>query len=358
MDLLSNLSPSQASKPSVFELIAQEKLNALLSPALRYILATYAARYPRYLLRVLQYHDELFVVLMLIVQRHYLRVNKGSFAETFYGLKRARSEKHNRSSDLTPQNVRQSLFALVVAPYLKSKLDEAYAELLTEQGGGFLAEDDDDDEAGSDLDETLDGSPPSRTFRRQRWFKKMFVKVYPYVHLGYTSAHLAYQILYMFGLSRYYTPYLHWMGVEVKRLTPTDMRMIQRESSRPRTNPLAQGAHVALEFLKVSLPLSIFFYKFVDWFFTTDYAKQSKSTFKLPPPPAPVPPHPDGVGLPKSRSMCPVCKRAIVNPTALPTGYVYCYPCVFRVVDETGACPVTLRAVKLEQLRRIFQSDV
>ncbi|KAI9188363.1 ubiquitin-protein ligase peroxin 12 [Blastocladiella emersonii ATCC 22665] len=355
MDFFSALSPAQASKPSVFELLAAGKLQEALSPALRYVLASYAIRYPRYLLRVLQYHDELFVFLMLVVQRHYLRVNKGAFAESFYGLKRARTTKHNRSADLAPRDVRWSMAALVVLPYVKGKLDEAFREIKVESGAGLFDEEDSDSES----DDGLDGSAPvSATERRKLVARKWFLKLYPWINAAYGSAHVVYQILYMFDLTRYYTPVLHLLGVEVTRLTPADMRAIQRESQRPRNSAVAQTAHVALEVLKVALPTAVFFTKFVDWFFTTDLAKRADRDAAPPLPRAPprLAPHPDGVALPPSRRTCPLCRRAVVNPTATPTGYVFCYACVHRAVEERGECPVTKRAVRVDELRRMFMA--
>ena len=63
---------------------------ALLPPSLRYAVAVAAHRYPRYLLRVLNSFDELYALLMLLVERYFLRTFGGSFTENFYGLKRER----------------------------------------------------------------------------------------------------------------------------------------------------------------------------------------------------------------------------------------------------------------------------
>ena len=77
-------------KPSLFELVAQEQLRDLLQPALKYVLAVslqsarissahtrsakvFAQRYPRYILRIVNRHEEFYAVLMFLVERHYLR---------------------------------------------------------------------------------------------------------------------------------------------------------------------------------------------------------------------------------------------------------------------------------------------
>jgi hypothetical protein len=38
---------------------------------------------------------------------------------------------------------------------------------------------------------------------------------------------------------------------------------------------------------------------------------------------------------------CPICEEPWSNPTALPTGYVGCYLCLYRFVEREGVCPVT-----------------
>ncbi|TPX16588.1 uncharacterized protein E0L32_012421, partial [Thyridium curvatum] len=78
-------------KPSLFELLSEQQLNALLPPTLRYLLTVATHRHPRYLLRVLNSFDELYALLMLAVERHYLRTRGGTFTEHFYGLKRERA---------------------------------------------------------------------------------------------------------------------------------------------------------------------------------------------------------------------------------------------------------------------------
>ncbi len=87
------------SRPSLFELLAQEQLRDLLHPVVRYILSVgnlvfrlsregsdnaddkdqyFAQRYPRYLLRLLNHHEEFFAVLLLLLERHHLKKHSQS----------------------------------------------------------------------------------------------------------------------------------------------------------------------------------------------------------------------------------------------------------------------------------------
>ena len=56
-----------------------------------YAKQVFAQRNPRYLLRIVNHHDSLFALCMWFVERHYLSTYGGSFAETFYGLKRRKT---------------------------------------------------------------------------------------------------------------------------------------------------------------------------------------------------------------------------------------------------------------------------
>lgn len=70
------------------------------------------------------------------------------------------------------------------------------------------------------------------------------------------------------------------------------------------------------------------------------------------------------VRLQEDSRVCAICENELTNPTAVQTGYVFCYPCIFRWVQEgeeepgsgKGCCPVT--GVRLlggtEGLRRIM----
>ncbi|CAG8778879.1 8432_t:CDS:2, partial [Acaulospora morrowiae] len=74
MEFMSDISSgADVYRPSLFELIAQEKLKEMIQPASKYILSVYAQRHPRYLLRIVNWYDELYTVIMLFIERHYLK---------------------------------------------------------------------------------------------------------------------------------------------------------------------------------------------------------------------------------------------------------------------------------------------
>ena len=101
------------SLPSVFELLAEERLSELFRPCLRQIVKFIHDLRPSYrLLRILyKYKDELILLIEGITQWLYLNYYSALIGERFYGLKR------------TADNRVRSLIISVLLPYVKQKLD-------------------------------------------------------------------------------------------------------------------------------------------------------------------------------------------------------------------------------------------
>lgn len=58
---------------------------------------------------------------------------------------------------------------------------------------------------------------------------QLFRFVYPYVNGAYHGANLAYAIAYMFNKTRYYSPWLHLIGLEIKRMSMADYVSCEEE---------------------------------------------------------------------------------------------------------------------------------
>ena len=66
-------------------------------------------------------------------------------------------------------------------------------------------------------------------------------------------------------------------------------------------------------------------------------------------------PHPQGLRVDNVKyGDCAICGDGIVNATALPSGYVFCYRCAHSHVAKHGECPVTLLRVQTWQLRKVL----
>ncbi|GAA5900875.1 hypothetical protein JCM6882_007687 [Rhodosporidiobolus microsporus] len=356
-------------RPSLFELAAQEQLRDLLSPVVRYVLSVFAQRNPRYLLRIVNHHDLLFSTCMYFVEKHYLVKHGGSFAETFYGLKRRRADRGGetdnvrKAAELTGKadklgrrEVQGSLAFLVLLPYLRTKLADHYERL----GGGV------DDTlfassstALSPLDHLRNPTVPLRQ-RLLPAANAAFKLAYPYANLAYELYLLVHNLRYLFGKSPYWRPWFRWIGIEVRRMGQEDYERQQNlpslftllfaspPNTPPSTRPslrlvlsrlLRLSPSLALDSLKVLLPLTIFSFRLLEWWYSpqgvSSRLRSSGSGGGKVQPALRAP----GAGAAagggeEERGKCVVHGGEIENPTALPSGWVGCYRCLRGLEEE------------------------
>ncbi|ORY18310.1 Pex12 amino terminal region-domain-containing protein [Clohesyomyces aquaticus] len=386
-------------KPSLFELLSENQLAALLPPSLRYLLAVSTHRYPRYLLPVLNSFDEVYALLMLLVERHFLRTYGGSFTENFYGLKRARvlrtkggeipraqlgaPDSVREATQLRKSDIWRNLAVLVGLPWLKRKLDEGYD--IHAAHSNIL---------GTGYNRERDGLRPGASIKERllfyyKWFLR---KVYPSVNAAYYFSLLVFNMAYLFDGTKYSSPFLWMIGTRIRRLGSADHKAFQLAAQKAgkAVGPARPGEGGSifsprnvsrsvtprlLSSLRILLPTSIFALKFLEWWYASDFARQlsrrAAENIELPPPflpgalPAPTPrpqsSKPDAEPksanprsadppissssllpiltvphpTPATSSLCPICSNPIVTPTASPTGFVYCYTCIHRWVEGT-----------------------
>ncbi|KAG5716083.1 Ankyrin repeat protein nuc-2 [Termitomyces sp. T112] len=298
-------------KPSLFELVAQEQLRDLLQPALKYVLAVFAQRYPRYLLRIVNRHEEFYAAIMLLVERYYLRKHNASFSENFYGLKRRRRPYIETSrakaavggvppgEALGSREIWRSLLFLVGVPYLRAKAQDYYEEL----GGGVDTD---------VLDENI-GTRQLQALTENTWkarLKRSFKVVYPWLNVSFELWLLSYNMAYLFDRKPFYRPWLSWIGVDLRRLGSEDFRVAasaaqKKLSPNQRRGILAWIRHALisspqtlLDSLRLLLPTAIFFIKFLEWWYSPGSPARSLSTSPLGPaipPPQMLLPHPQGI---------------------------------------------------------------
>ncbi|TVY27312.1 Peroxisome assembly protein [Lachnellula hyalina] len=375
-------------KPSLFELLSEAQLSALIPPSLRYLLTIATHRHPRYLLRILNSFDEIYALFMLLVERHYLKTHGGGFTENFYGLKREKAlsvGEITRANIGAPAHVREALklshgdiwknlAVMVGVPYLKRKLDESY-EINAPRallGGNY------------------NRMPTSPTIRQRilhyyRWFLR---NVYPSVNAAYYFAVLMFNVAYLFDNSRFHSPFLWMIGTRMRRLGQEDYKAIAALSA---PKPGAKGGNLGINSifsprimgdrvlgsLKFLLPTSIFALKFLEWWHASDFARQlsrkAAEGIELPPPVisglstlstrfgpagqkkaavAEGPKKEDEVRelrnppiaaasllpiytvpTPEDSELCPICETEVTTATACQTGFVFCYTCIHRWVE-------------------------
>ncbi|GAA5932600.1 ubiquitin-protein ligase peroxin 12 [Sporobolomyces koalae] len=383
MEYLTDLShQSDAYRPSLFELAAQEQLRDLLSPVVRYVLSVFAQRNPRYLLRIVNSHDELFALAMLLIERHYLVHHSASFAENFYGLKRrkvlskggggAREERTKAAFELTGKSdrlgrreIRGSLVFLVLLPYLRTKAQDWFERL----GGGVDSDLFGDTSSRTSLLAILRNVSLSRRARAKLVLQALFKQSYPYLTLLYEMYLLVYNLRYLFGRSPHWRPWFKLFGIEVRRMGQEDYQNLSTvpsylttllaapPSSPPTTRPpvglvlrrlLSLSPRIALDSLSLALPMAIFGFRFLEWWYSPTGGagrlrrggggKGSQPALKAPQRQAPT----EGS---LRKGVCPIHGGAIENPTALPSGIVACYKCLRSTEQVEEAREGTLSKV-------------
>ncbi|KAJ9257309.1 hypothetical protein DTO207G8_2063 [Paecilomyces variotii] len=305
------------SKPSLFELLSEQQLSALLPPSIRYLLAVATHRHPRYLLRILNSFDEVYAVLSLIVERYYLRTFGGSFTENFYSLKRERVLRTKNGEipraqlgaagpvretlKLRTSDVWKNLLVMVGLPYLKRKLDEGYDIHAAPQASLIMS--------GGPRYNPSDDLPPRPTFKQRFvYYYKWFLRnIYPSVNAAYYFSILAFNLAYLFDNTKYSSPFLWLIGTRIRRLGPADHRAIaaamapkpggspggSNARSRPGSSLLGMFSPQnlypqLLSSLRFFLPASIFALKFLEWWHASDFSRQltwkATETLDLPAP--------------------------------------------------------------------------
>ncbi|EPQ32472.1 uncharacterized protein PFL1_00667 [Pseudozyma flocculosa PF-1] len=308
MDLLTSVDPTSSSSsdpyhPSFFELAASDQLRDLIKPAARYILAVLAQRNPRHLIRIVNHFDEVYHLVMLGVERHYLSTWGASFAENFYGLKRRRrpalqttraqsssastSVAIARAEALTRREVRLSLLFAVGLPYVQAKLHDFWER----NGGGVDGLDGDDDGLFGDEGQPggrsrlMEEAPASRRERLHRALLRLFKTSYPYAGALYQLWLLSYNVGYLFDKTPYWRPWFWLMRVDVRRMGGGDgpRRPVLPKRMPPLSQPLRLlstllrlSPRLVFESLKYALPLSIFFFKFLEWWYGADNPRRRR----------------------------------------------------------------------------------
>ncbi|KIV80927.1 hypothetical protein PV11_08391 [Exophiala sideris] len=383
-------------KPSLFELLSEQQLAALLPPTLRYLLAVATHRYPRYLLRILNNYDEVYALFSLAVERYYLRTFGGSFTENFYGLKREKVLSINggeikRTQLAVPDEVRErlklggadiwrNLAVLVGIPYLKRKLDESYDIHIAPTTSLLMSS-----SIGGPRYLNRDELPTNPTIKQRiMYYYKWFLRnVYPSLNAAYYFSILAFSLGYLFDGTKYSNPFLWVIGTRMRRMGAADYRAIDAASEAATKASTAVGRpgqglsgmlHPRtfyprlLSSLRILLPTSIFALKFLEWWHASDFSRQlsrkAAEGLELPPPIV------SGMDLakkagagqnasvqsvakrkppvssitylpiftvppPPSSDLCPICLHPISTAAACQTGYVYDYRCIFQWIEGT-----------------------
>ncbi|XP_038977307.1 peroxisome biogenesis protein 12-like [Phoenix dactylifera] len=289
----------QGTRPTFFEMAAAQQLPASLRAALTYSLGVFALRRP-FLHKVLDYDDEFFALLMMVLESHSLRTTDASFSESLYGLRRRAvkiiHKKHSSNmesndkihhSGLEKHQKVASVAFLVILPYIKSKLHYIYNKEREARLQASLWGHDDArfDDTGFVLDQgesshsqieasSVEGS-------RMTHLKKRIMEIiaccYPWIHATNEGLSFAYQLLYLLDATGFYSPDLHALGIHVCRATGQELmdsssrisRIRSRELERLRgplwlkavQRVLLSCVYTTLDYAQTGLIAAVFFFK-------------------------------------------------------------------------------------------------
>jgi peroxin-12 len=344
-------------RPSFFEVIAQDRMIPGLKMASRYILTVFAQRYFG-ILKVLKYHDELFLALQMIVDNHFLDNYDATFSEHLYGLMRVGLVENNQISKITKHQKIISLILSTLVPYLKSRIDTLYQDMTR----GEVPQ----------RQYTLRSSQNSNLDRIVSSIKSLFLKIWPYCNAAYEGLFFLYMVLYLFKDAPFFSPLLHLQRIILQRVTTTDAIMQRRDMLIRRLKTIyklrARGTlwRVLEYVLRIGYTISdystyvllgiAFLFKFFEWWYASENQLKGQITVVIPPPPRPPVKADRGIELPQDITLCPLCSKTRVNPTLLSvSGHAYCYSCIHQYVSTHHKCPYTRIPATLDHLRRVYE---
>uniref|UniRef100_A0A8C7X627 Peroxisome assembly protein 12 n=1 Tax=Oryzias sinensis TaxID=183150 RepID=A0A8C7X627_9TELE len=311
-------STSIGEQPSIFEVLAQESLLEAVRPAVQHAVKVLAESSPARFGCLWRTFDELYLLLDLLLQNHFLSRYSASFSENFYGLKRV-SEGRERPvhKGLRRPAHWRSLLLLCLVPYLRAKLE---ARLVRQR---------DEEDFSIQLARS-----------RTRRLYSAAVAAFPYISSAWRVWVFCQQLLYVFGSSRTHSPLLWLARVRLTRLTAADFRNMEASDDPAHSRVgwmMSQAARGVATSLSTFLSMGVFFLQFLEWWYSPDNQSTVRGLTSLPAPPPPLHLQQDS----NSRS-CPLCHKVCANATALSTsGFVFCYPCIYAHVKAHRCCPVT-----------------
>ncbi|CAL1588679.1 unnamed protein product [Knipowitschia caucasica] len=330
-------------QPSIFEVLAQESLMEAVKPALRHAVKILAESNPSRYGFLWRCFDELYLMLDVLLQKHFLSHCSASFSENFYGLKRVGGGQQGLA--LKSRSYWWSLLLLCLVPYLRAKLEAVLAKQRDEE----------------DFSIRLGQSRLQRMYRAA-------VAAFPYVSSAGQALVFCQQLLFVFGVAKTHSPLLWLAQVRLARLSAQDIRHMQlREGSEPEPTGgrtwqfLSKATRGIAVSLSTSLSLGVFFLQFLEWWYSSENQDTVKTLTSLPAPPPPLhlrPPNQSSAECQRYYQTCPLCHKPRSNATVLSTsGFVFCYRCVYTYVKAQRRCPVTGFPSELQQLIKIYSPE-
>ena len=323
-----------------------------LWPAFEHILHTIAHQFPTStpLNYSLHYGREIYAVLRGIVESYFLAQQNCTAFELLYGLRRAAVnqdvaqkptpttfQQNKPPPNLTRKTMLLSILEVVMLPYLAAKLDALHARAIECLNARHTQ-----NIASTSLSVTKSTSKAVADV-----FRSQFVRLYPYLRKSLGIVAAMYQLTFCLGRTQYFSLWQHVWKYNVVRHVPQPEtpfnaggKLATEMLNRPNTvrgKVMAYGAAA----VQYSVIVGVLGFKFFEWWYTPEVQElaQQSSTETAPPPPPIELVKPSVEPVDTASVACPLCKERCTNMAACPSGFVYCYPCVYAYIEEHGRTP-------------------
>lgn len=322
-----HLTGTTCTKPSIFEIIAQESLAHILEPAFKKILSFLVSfNFERYG-HLLEWSDEGYLIFNTFLQRYYLNKYSGSFSETFYGLKRIALVNQKFHDQLSQKQKYFSLMLLVLLPYLRGKLLKLSYRYKLQEVDNYI--------------------PKSKW---EKLFRKCVIEGHNTYFTLYEFIILCNYILYVSGRSMYATPLLRFLGIVLTYSETRAIVSITELLHKARSNAftISDGLDVLQSTFARSLEIGAFFLQFLSWWSQENYFTD---IMMLPAPSAPK----ISPSAKKYKGLCPLCMKVPhIRTVLMVSGYIFCYQCILPEVRDKKCCPVTNFPANENDLIRLY----
>ena len=410
--------PDDPQSASIISVLAIDTLMPSLRLAHHYVLTILAQRYPRWVLKMHRFRDETYLLLAALLEAHSLGRRDASFAEFFYGMRRVPSG--HAAARVSRASAAAQFLALLLPAYLRAKLDAHLAEADSDSSnnnvevpaaGNAAGASQESSARDSEADEFADaaeaastsqaaatgggraraaGMPASMAARVAALCAKLPPNVRAALQLvcrtlcaACDGGNLLALLLFVHGRSRHATLAQWLLGFTLRRRMLNDDATdgsvgrgsaprlpaigVDNGVSLSRGGDSADGlwrllhrlgalAEAPLRHARQLLLLSVFSFRLLEWWHAPQHLPPPPPRL-IPPPPRPPPELTPG-GFPSHLAgLCGACRIVPRDPTAAPSGYVYCAACARSAARRDARCPVTGTPMHESELRRLYETS-
>lgn len=174
-----------------------------------------------------RYGAEIVLLITYAVERYSMQKSSALAEESVYGMKRCRA-RYERDDDGNGGGRGAGAFSLRLSALterdkVRCALVAALLPYIKERLGSYYKKNKDSHNAITTSSTDNDRSTPSISRIRSK-IETIFINIYPYLHMTSEGASLAYQFLFLAGMTGYYSPSMHALGVLARRVTRADLQ--------------------------------------------------------------------------------------------------------------------------------------